>query len=468
MTLCWLSAAVLSGILLAKRVPIAFPAWWLLCLLPIGIFLRRRVFVGIILLLAAGLLVGLQRGGEMRTALSGYQPLYGQQVRLVGRIHDDPAYDDKRRLDFRVDRVEINGVRLPGQVRVRALSAPGAQRGDIISTTGKLFSGFGNYQGTLSFAPVQVVQKSHNPVEVFRRRFFTGVYNALPDPQASLGLGFLVGLRAQLPDDLQTQLQALALTHIVVASGYNLTVLIRLSRRLLARYSKFQAFAGSLALMSLMLVITGMSPSMTRAAVVTSLALVTWFVGRTIHPILLLLMSAALTAWWNPLYMWSDLGWWLSFLAFAGVLVVAPLLTRRCFGQRSPPLIAQIGIETLAAQIVVEPLIVLVFGQFSVLGLVANIVVVPFIPLTMLGTLVAGLAGIFWTAFAGWAAWPSWVLLTYIVQMVQTLANVPWAVRKMTMSPAQLAVVYGGVVIMVILLRHRLRFHFHRAPNVVK
>lgn len=424
--------------------------------------------MGIILLLAAGLLIGLQRGGETHTVLEGYQQFYGRQITLVGRIHDDPTYDEKRRLDFRVDHVEINGTRLPGQVRVRALSAPGAHRGDMIATTGKLFSGFGNYQGTISFAPVRVVQKSNNPVEAFRRRFFTGVYNALPDPQASLGLGFLVGLRAQLPDDLQTQLQALALTHIVVASGYNLTVLIRLSRRLLARHSKFQAFAGSLALMSLMLMITGMSPSMTRAAVVTLLALITWFVGRTVHPILLLLMSAALTAWWNPLYMWSDLGWWLSFLAFAGVLVVAPLLTRRLFGQRLPPLVAQVGIETLAAQIVVEPLVVLIFGQFSALGLVANILVVPFIPLTMLGTLVAGLAGIFWAAFAGWAAWPSWLLLTYIVQMVQALASVPWALRKITMSPAQLAAVYGVVAIMVVLLRHRLRYRFHHTPNVVK
>ena len=465
--LCCLSIALTAGIFVTRREAVVFSSWWLLCLVPVIFFFKNRTFLGIFLLCIAGFLVGLQRGGHMQAQLARYRQWYGRTVVIEGRIRDDPAYDDKHRLDFRIDHVRLNGYSLPGQVRIRALSGS-ARRGDIVRVSGRLQSGFGNYQAAVSYTKVQILHANDDPFDAFRQRFFVGVYNALPDPQASLGLGFLVGLKTQLSSSLQDQLQALALTHIVVASGYNLTIVIRLARRLLARYSKFQAFAGAWLLLCGMLLITGMSPSMARAAVVTGVALTAWYFGRKVHPIVLLLGSAAATAWWNPLQPWSDLGWWLSFLAFAGVLIVAPLLTARWYGSRSPPLIMQVAIETLAAQLLVEPLIVWVFGQVSVLGLLANILVVPWIPLAMLLTLFSGIAGVWWVPMAGWVAWPCWVILSYITQMVHLLAGVPWAMRKVSLSMLQLGIVYACLGVVVFAVRHRTTYSFREGRNIVE
>ncbi len=43
----------------------------------------------------------------------------------------------------------------------------------------------------------------------------------------------------------------------------------------------------------------------------------------------LILVAAALTAGWNPVYIWSDIGWYLSFLAFFGILMLAPQIFKR-------------------------------------------------------------------------------------------------------------------------------------------
>ncbi len=413
-------------------------------------------------------MIGWQKGSVLARQLQAYRELYGRQVQVVGRIHDDPTYDDKRRLSFYMESVRVHGQKLPGQIRVHALGASGAVRGDTVMVSGKLYPGFGNYQGVISFTPVKVVAKGTNPIESLRRRFFIGVYNALPDPQASLGLGFLVGLKSQLPSDLQNQLRVLALTHIVVASGYNLTILIRLSRRMLARYSKFQAFAGSVALMLVMLAVTGLSPSMARAGVVTFLSLATWYFGRTVHPVLLILLSAALTAWWSPLYIWHDLGWWLSFVAFAGVLLLAPLLHTRFSQRPEPTLVGQILVETIAAEVLVEPLVMLVFGQFSTLGLIANAVVAPFIPLAMLFTFVAGVAGIIVSPIAGWFALPARWILGYIVEVVQLLAKVPWASQKLLLSGIELGLLYSCVVGLGYILYIRTGYRYRRGESVVE
>src|SRR5690606_35008252 len=147
--------------------------------------------------------------------------------------------------------------------------------------------------------------------------------------------------------------------------------------------SKYQAFISSVVLIAGFIAITGASPAIVRAAVVTLLSLVAWYYGRRIHPVLVILLGAALTAGISPLYIWHDLGWWLSFLAFGGVLLIGALRTKRLFGDKKVPLLAQVAVETTSAQLMAVPLIMYVFGDFSVVALLANMAVVPLIPFAM-------------------------------------------------------------------------------------
>ena len=62
--------------------------------------------------------------------------------------------------------------------------------------------------------------------EIFEILLRVGFENFIPSPEVDLGLGYLLGQKNSLPEQLSKALTITALTHIVVASGYNLTVLV--------------------------------------------------------------------------------------------------------------------------------------------------------------------------------------------------------------------------------------------------
>src|SRR6266496_1364694 len=348
------------------RLPIGW-IWPALAML--GLCYRRWVIVAVPAVLSCGLMLGLVRGSMMQEQLSVYATVAEQKVTLVGSVTQDAIYGSKGQIDFMIDHVRTADRDLPGQVRVTTFNPIEPAQGDVVQVSGKAKPGFGNYQLGLYFASVRLHAHDSSWLHAVRRQFSAAVRTVLPEPQASLGLGFLLGIKSQLPQALTDQLKAVGLTHIVVASGYNLTILVRAARRALANRSKYQATLAAVVLMIGFLNVTGFSASMSRAALVTSLSLAAWYYGRTVHPVLLLLGSAAMTAAISPLYVWSDVGWYLSFLAFGGVMLGAPLLQRRLFGSKTAPLLAQLVLETLCAELATIPLVVLIFGNLSVLGL---------------------------------------------------------------------------------------------------
>lgn len=429
---------------------------------------RKRTYITLVLAIVCGLAFGMWRGGIVHKKLLQYKDKFGTTVEVTGKVVDDPVYDKKGLQDFRIGAALINAKSMVGQVRIKA-HINGVRRGDKVRVKGRLRDGFGNYQASMYFAKVEIIEPSHSFIETIRREFFAAVYSVLPEPQASLGLGFLVGLHSALPDDFDEQLKIVGLTHIVVASGFNLTILVRLSRRMLSKYSKYQAFAGSIALILAFLAITGASPSMVRASVVTILSLLAWYYGRRFQPVLIILLGAVLTAGFNPLYIWYDLGWWLSFLAFAGVLILAPLLTVRFYGKKSPPLLVQVAVETIAAQVMAMPLIMYTFGSLSLVAVIANISVVPLIPIAMLTTFVAGIAGLVLSgSLAAWLAVPAQLVLSYVVSAVQFFAAPSWAQQLMGVGIITMLALYGVIVTLIIILYRKTKFAFEQIPSVVE
>ena len=421
---------------------------------------KRRLVIAIPAVCLAFILLGVWRASEVQIGLGQYQSIIGQKLEINGNIKEDPSYDDEGRLDFRVQQVRVAGRELPGEVRVKTFAPVQPRRGDVVQVYGKLQSGFGNYQAAIYFAEVRVQPQPAHLIDEVRRRFAASVLSYIPEPSASLGLGFVIGLKSQLPAELEDQLKVVGLTHIVVASGYNLTILVRLGRRIFAKRSKYQALVFSGALIAAFLVVTGFSPSMSRAGLVGGISLVVWYFGLTLHPLVLLNGDAAINAGVYPPYLWGDLGWWLSFMAFAGVMLLAPVMQRRLFGEREPKLIGQVLLETTCAQIATLPLILCMFGNLSVLALLANLIVVPLIPLAMALTFLAGITGLVVPWLAGYAAIPASVLLGYIVEIVKLLASFPWATTEFFIGSPVMLGLYAAIAIVWIILWRRTQFSY--------
>jgi competence protein ComEC len=183
---------------------------------------------------------------------------------------------------------------------------------------------------------------------------------------------------------------------------------------------------------------------------------------------MLLLIASAVTAGVNPTFIWYDIGWYLSFLAFFGVLVVAPTITARIYKKRQPSAVSQLVIESAAAQIMVMPLLALVFEQVSLIGFVANVVILPLIPLAMLLAFIAGVAGMLVPSLAGWLAWPADLLLTFIVRVVRWFASFPKAASYISISWWQLTILYSVIFGFLISVRKAARPYLKAKHSLVE
>jgi competence protein ComEC len=228
---------------------------------------------------------------------------------------------------------------------------------------------------------------------------------------------------------------------------------LRAARKLFAKRSKFQTTSVSVALLVTFLAIAGASPSVVRAAWVSGLALAAWYYAREIKPLPLLLLAAVISVLYNPLYLQGNVSWCLSFLAFCGVLLVAPLITRRLFGEKEPKLLGAIVIESVCAEALTLPYVLHTFGQLSLISLLANVLVVAFVPLAMLLTLVAGVSGVLVPSVVGWFAWPARLLLTYMLDVVEALSHIPHVfIQNRTFSVTEMLTAYAIVGFCVLIL----------------
>ncbi len=457
-------AAFLLGLVAARRIGVsgwlALPALFIAALR-----FRHKTVATAIAVTVAGLLLGVWRGTDYLRQLQPYQDLARHKVAFTATAAGDAVYGMNSQLSFTVRDVtflvpadgdtgspdgQSRQLRAPGTMKVNGFGVPMIYHGDRLRVSGKLYPTRGASQATVSYAELQKLGSGPSVVDGIRRRFAAGLQSALPEPQASFAMGLLVGQRNTLPAALTQALLMVGLTHIIAVSGYNLTILLQAARRLLGNYSKVLSTTAALGLIFGFLLLAGNSASIVRAAVISVLGLSAWYYGRRIRPVLLILLAAAVTTYADPVYIWADLAWYLSFLAFTGILLLAPMVTHYLYGDREPSFIPAILIESICAEVMALPLILYIFGQMSLVSLLANVLVAALIPLAMLLGLVAGLAGMLAGSVSGWLAWPAKLLLTYMVDIVDMLSRIPHVFQENRyLSVLDMAACYGAIVFLL-------------------
>lgn len=439
---------------------IGVSAWTAIIFVPLLLFSWRshNLMTLLSLVLIAGC-VGLWRGSAFASRMQIYHAVADQKVQVTATAITDAVYDDHYQLTFDANHARLpSGDELPGTLTVSGFGASAIFKGDTVQVAGKLRRARGNSVARISYAQLTVLTRHTSPIDALRRKFAAGMQSVLPEPVASFGMGILIGQRNTLPDTVSTQLTMVGLTHIIAVSGYNLTIILRAVGRLLQKRSKFQYLAISLGLISLFLLLTGNSPSIVRAAVVCCLGLAAWYYGRTVQPVVLILAAAGITGLANPLYVWGNVSWYLSFLAFFGVLVLSPVITRRLYGRREPGFVTAIVIESLCAEVMTLPYVLYIFGQMSTVNILANVLVAALIPPAMLLSLFAGLAGMLAPAWLGWIAWPAMMLMTYMLDVAALLSRIPHAfLEHIGFSLSMLLTSYGIVGALLLVMRAKNR-----------
>lgn len=215
------------------------------------------------------------------------------------------------------------------------------------------------------------------------RDWFAGkIENRLPEREAKLGMSYLLGMKTEIDDKLAEDLKTVGLTHIVVASGAHLSILVEIARKIFGRLSRFSGLLFSILFILFFMTMVGFTPSILRAGVMSILTLISWYVGRKIVAWRMILMVMAFTLILNPTFL-TNIGWLLSFASYAGIMLLGPLISKFFYGSRKPGFIASVVLTTIAATLMTLPITLYYFGQVSIISVIANLLILPTLPYAM-------------------------------------------------------------------------------------
>ena len=329
--------------------------------------------------------------------------------------------------------------------------------------------------GSLRASAVRILEPpADGSLQALRDGAGDALRHALPEPEAGLAAGILIGLRERVDRDLAADFATAGASHIVAISGWNIAIVAGLVGAVLrGRPRRLVAVVVGGTIVAYV-VAAGASPSVVRAAVMAAVVLAARESGRAGRAAAALGLAAAILLLVDPA-MIEDAGFRLSVMATAGLLAWATPLGAwivRLGGGRVPGWLAEsLGIS-LAAQAATLPDVLATFGRLSLVSPAVNLAVVPLVPIAMAGGVVAMLAG--WLVTLGApavvaviAGLPGWLVLHVIVAVVRLGAGLPFAAVALPPGVAAPAGAVAAVAILAVptvLRRIRARWSRPRKP----
>lgn len=287
-----------------------------------------------------------------------------------------------------------------------------------------------------------------------KNKFIESISRSMPEPESSLSSAILVGARKTLPQDLIDIFKKTGLTHIIAISGFNVTILISVIWMFSRQAGRKMSLLISLLFATGFVVLTGASSSVVRGAIVSTLIILSKYFGRRSSGIALILLSAALMSLANVYVLRIDAGFQLSFLAFTGLIYLSPILSKKIDPLRAPGFFKGAFCETVSAQIFALPLLLVLFGNISLISVLANILILPVIPFAMLVGFLQGILGMIYLPIAQFFGWVNWFILHYVISLSNFFAHLPFSNLEIKITSIWL-VLYYPILIYIIWLKSK-------------
>jgi competence protein ComEC len=270
-----------------------------------------------------------------------------------------------------------------------------------------------------------------------RDRLSRSLGDAIPEPQASLAQALLLGEKGTIPDDLKSSLSQAGTAHILAISGLHIFIVCGIvfsfAVNVFGRRHSVYLWLPLLATWGYAL-LSGMQVSTIRAAIMISLWLVAYSMGRPRSALPWLLLAAAVMIGINP-SITGDVSFQLSFAAMAGLLLLTPHFQSR---GRSILRVAEgrrpwLGFVidsfaiTLGAFLTIMPVIAYYFHHVSLVALPANFFALPVLPLAISTAATVAVVGLFTVPLAQVLGWVAWLFLGYMIEVSEFFAALPFA-----------------------------------------
>lgn len=430
---------------------------------------KSTLMLGAITLLALSLGIGraqFEVAWEASQTLLGY---IGQTASIVGTVAEDPDRRDTS-LHLSVQVEKINNTPARGEILVMVGREESVSYRDHITIQGLITAPQSfetdtghtfDYPGYLRAHGISAIMKRAEVKKIeptgptllgllftLKHHFERSLERLYPEPDGSLMEGVLLGEKHGIPKDLTNTFIQSGLIHVVVLSGYNITVVSEGVFRLLSFLPRTLSFSFGGTLMILFALMTGAGAATVRALAMGLIALVARYWRRPTIALRALAVAAAGMVLWTPEAILHDSGFILSVLATFGLITLSPwvdakyikykiLTHKRLSGLR------EFAVSTTAVQLFVLPVLLYFSGVFSFVSVPANVLALPVVSFAMLLGFIAGLLGFISPTLGFLPALASDVLLKWMMLVANTAAAIPLGFLTIgEFSPLFLIVVY--------------------------
>lgn len=241
----------------------------------------------------------------------------------------------------------------------------------------------------------------------FKGKVRKEIEKRLSEPQASLFLGVLFGEKRVFEEDFKEALRVASITHIIVASGYNVSIIFLGINKIFFFISKRPRTLLTIFLIWIYCILAGLSPSIIRASIMLTLTLFAVYYGVVSNINIIFFTSACLFILIDPRII-KDIGFLLSISATGGLIYITPILDNlvQKFLEFTIPFeklknsiykfLQNYFIPSLACTIITMPLIAYSFQKISLVGVVTNVLILPVLEYT----LILGFVTLFFNLFS--------------------------------------------------------------------
>jgi len=323
---------------------------------------------------------------------------------------------------------------------------PVYQYGDILKIKGKIqpLQEFRSYSSILvsakmSYPKIELVASgrfSFKKIALsFKNKIIHLLQKVIPEPQVSLLASIMFGGKHNLTVSLEEEIQKSGVSHIIVASGLHLSIITQMLFALLGVFclgNLLNFILSGLFILGFSFM-AGLTPSIIRAAIMAFLLVLSRFNFRLYNSFNALLLAGLIMVWFNPFLLFLDLGFQLSFLATAGILLFYPLWNRAPFWQQdffhnwAAQIFKQTTLCCFSAMALVVPWLTFKTQNVSLIAPLTNVLVIPFVSLIMVGGFITALfsfliypLGLF---FGFWLNF----MMAYLLKIISYCAALPGA-----------------------------------------
>ena len=394
-----------------------------------------------------------------------------ESIVVKGIVSQEPDVRDTQvKLTVEVNEVELVDNQVSGKILVTAPRYPEYYYGDELKISGQLQApaqiedfDYGKYLSRYDIYSISynsyIEKTSSGNGNIFRTKFYNLksilkdiLDKVIPEPQASIFSAMALGLKRGIPSEVREQFSNVGVSHIIAISGLHITIIAGLlvNLALVLSLGRKQAFYFAVIGLFFYIALVGFPASAIRAGIMGFLLLLSTQIGRLNRSLNALVLAAVIMLLINPKLLHQDIGFQLSFLAVLGILFFSPSLEKWLKRLPETLQIKSSVVMSLAAQITTLPIIAYNFQKLSLIAPVANIFILPILPLLMMIGLADLCLGLIWLKLGEIGGWVVWLMLSYLLKIVELLNKVPYAFVEVEQIGMWLIVLYYGTLVLLI------------------